>query len=452
MRGSDSAPRPLKPPREQQRRGWSAVSLACAFALSCAHEAEGPGGDGRGPASANEDAGIAGSGDAAGEAAEAAAMPVNTSVPSRRVDAGPGAIAPGVEAGPSATSAGSDGGVAPSPATDGTTPLAAGDLWIAPDGDDGNAGTQASPLRSVALAAERVAPGATVWIAAGTYRVAQTVALKRNGEAARPIRLFAAPGARPLFDFSGQTQGDGSARGFAISGTYFHLRGFDVTKAGDNCIHISGSHNTVENLVIHACGDTGLQITANGGEAADASRAAHNTVLNTDSYANYDVANQGENADGFAAKLYIGPGNVFRGCRAWNNADDGWDLFAADDAVTIEHCWAIANGKIGPTQDNTNGDGNGFKLGGAAKAGDANMGGAVHRVTNCMSIENAACGYTRNNNTLLPALSMCGGRGDGKGVLCSLSSQGTLSVTMGATEAIAAKRGPDGELPSPAHI
>jgi hypothetical protein len=81
-------------------------------------------------------------------------------------------------------------------------------------------------------------------------------------------------------------------------------------------------------VITHGCSDTGLQITANSSEAGDAMRAAYNTVINCDSYENYDEANAGENADGFAAKLYIGPGNVFRGCRAWNNADDGWDLFA----------------------------------------------------------------------------------------------------------------------------
>ena len=35
-----------------------------------------------------------------------------------------------------------------------------------------------------------------------------------------------------------------------------------------------------------------------------------------------------EDADGFAAKLTTGEGNVFDGCIAAYNADDGWDLFA----------------------------------------------------------------------------------------------------------------------------
>ncbi|MFM2419745.1 MAG: hypothetical protein RL385_4468, partial [Pseudomonadota bacterium] len=430
------------------------LALGCALVVACGQDAQDPLVDGQGPAVVPVDAGVDGSRDAtaapprqmeAGTEPAAAGTRVDAGGPSRDVDGSQGAAVLGTDAGSLAASAGDDSGAVA--ALEGGIAAGAADLWIAPDGDDGSAGTQASPLRSLALAAERVAPGATVWISDGTYREAQTIPLKRNGEEGRPIRLFAAPGVRPVFDFSAQTQGDGAARGIAISGTYFHLRGFEVTKAGDNCIHISGSHNTVENLVIHACGDSGLQITANSSDAADPTRAAHNTVLNTDSYANYDAANQGENADGFAAKLYIGPGNVFRGCRAWNNADDGWDLFAADDAVTIDHCWAIANGKIGPAQNNTNGDGNGFKLGGAAKAGDSNMGGAVHTVTNCISVENVACGYTRNNNTRVPALSMCGGRGDGKGLLCSLSSQGSPAVTMSAAQAVAVKRGPEGELP-----
>ena len=346
-----------------------------------------------------------------------------------------------------------DAGVGPQPQPDaGATPDAGGSadgdgIWLAPDGADANAGTEAQPLKTLAAAVKLAKPGATIWVKAGSYPTAQTVALSAVGSEAEPIRIFAAPGERPVFDFAAQPRDQSSARGLQISGSYWHLRGLDVINAGDNCIHISGSHNTIERVVTHGCSDSGVQITANSSEAGDATRAAHNRVLNCDSYDNYDAANQGENADGFAAKLYIGPGNVFRGCRAWNNADDGWDLFASDDVVVIEDCWAMANGKIGASQNNTNGDGNGFKLGGAARAGDTNMGGAVHQVRGCASIENRACGFTRNNNTVLPELSMCGGRGDGKGLLCSLTNSGTLSVQMTAAEAIAAKRDADGKLP-----
>jgi hypothetical protein len=344
--------------------------------------------------------------------------------------------------GEAGAAAGGSGGAGGTPSTgDG------GDIWIAPTGADTAAGTQAAPLASLAAAVARARPGTTIWVSAGTYKVSATVGIKQNGDADHEINIFAAPGERPVFDFSAQPRGDSSSRGIQISGNYWHLRGFDVTKAGDNCIHISGAHNTIENVVTHGCSDTGIQITANSSEAGDPERAAYNTILNCDSYENYDEQNQGENADGFAAKLYIGKGNVFRGCRAWNNADDGWDLFASDDVVVIEDCYAISNGKIGPSQNNTNGDGNGFKLGGAAQAGDANMGGAVHQVKNCISVENRACGFVRNNNTQVPQLSMCGGRGDGKGTFCSLSSGGVATTTLSAAAVIGAKRDADGKLP-----
>jgi hypothetical protein len=328
-----------------------------------------------------------------------------------------------------------------------SNPPGADDLWISPNGSDSASGTESKPLRTLAAAVQRTKPGLTIWVTAGTYSASQTVSLKANGKASALLRIFAASGARPVFDFAGEPRGNSSARGIQISGDYWHLRGIDVMNAGDNCIHISGSHNTIENVAIHGCDDTGLQITADSSQASDSSRAAYNTVLNCDSHDNYDAQNLGENADGFAAKLYIGPGNVFNGCRAWNNADDGWDLFASNDVVVIENSWSIANGKIGAGQNNTNGDGNGFKLGGAPAAGDPNQGGAVHQVTNCAAIENKACGFVRNNNPDVPALTTCGGRGNGKGTFCSLTTTGTLTTSMSAADAIAATRDANGNLP-----
>jgi pectate disaccharide-lyase len=375
--------------------------------------------------------------------------------------AGPAAVSGGTAGSAQAGSAGSDqaGAVAAGRAAAGSTAAGGGaagapstgqadDLWISPQGDDTHAGTASAPLKSIGAAVERAKPGITIWVQPGTYASGQTIPLKLNGDEQHPIRVFAmssSPAERPVFDFSAQKRGDSSARGFAISGTYWHLRGIEVVKAGDNCIHISGSHNTIEDVIVHGCEDTGIQITANSSDAADKTRAANNTILNCDSYENYDSANQGENADGFAAKLYIGPGNVFRGCRAWNNSDDGWDLFASDDVVEIDHSWAISNGKIGAAQNNTNGDGNGFKLGGAPNG--ANQGGAPHKVTHCASITNRACGFVLNNNSETPQLSMCGGQGDGKGLFCKLTNSGPLQVTSGADAAIKAQRLPDGSLP-----
>jgi pectate disaccharide-lyase len=337
------------------------------------------------------------------------------------------------------------GGAATGGAATGGSSSTGNELWVATDGKDTNPGTEASPFATLTYAHSKVSAGQTIWIKPGTYSWSSTVKLTKNGTESSPINVFAAAGARPVIDFSGQTCGDSSARGIQITGTYWHLKGFDVQKAGDNCINIGGSHNTVEWVITHNCCDSGLQISAD--TASDPSRGAYNTVLNCDSYENYDVPTGGENADGFSPKLHIGPGNVFRGCRSWNNADDGFDLFASDDVVTIDHCWAFLNGALANGSGTSNGDGNGFKLGGAASSGDAYEGGAPHVVTSCFAFENTACGFTRNNNTSVPVLSACGGRGDGKGEYCSLTNSSSVSFTMTGAQAKAVARNADGSLP-----
>ena len=124
-----------------------------------------------------------------------------------------------------------------------------------------------------------------------------------------------------------------------------------------------------------------------------------------------------ENADGFAAKLTCGEGNVFDGCMAYNNSDDGWDLFAKAATgpigiVTIQNCVAFRNGFTEFGEGYGNCDGNGFKLGGSGI-------GSAHVVKNCLSFENLHCGFTDNNNPKLGTLINCtainnNGEGTGK--------------------------------------
>ena len=101
-------------------------------------------------------------------------------------------------------------------------------------------------------------------------------------------------------------------------------------------------------------GNTGIHIA--GG-------AAHNLILNCDSYLNYDADEHGQDADGFGIKFGVGPGNKLVGCRAWNNSDDGYDTWHAGGAVTFERCYAWGNGVNLWEDAEFEGNGNGFKLG-----------------------------------------------------------------------------------------
>ena len=330
-------------------------------------------------------------------------------------------------------------GAAGTTGTGGTTTT--GDFYVGPNGSDSNPGTMASPFKTLTAAHARVAAGGTIWLLSGTNMITPTQGLTKSGTASAHIRVQAvAGGTRPVLDFSAQAFGN---RGIEVRGDYWELRGFEIQNAGDNCIAVDGSNNTFDLLVIHGCQDTGLQITASSTDATNDAKAANNLVLNCDSYENIDQPTNGENADGFAAKLRIGPGNVFRGCRSWNNADDGWDFFASDDVVTIDNCWAFLNGKV-VSGSNSAGDGNGFKLGGAPNG--AGQGGAVHIVKNSYAFDNRACGFVRNNNPEVPMLTSCGASGNGT-AFCQLTSSPVVSITMTGAQGKAAQRLADGSLP-----
>jgi hypothetical protein len=323
-------------------------------------------------------------------------------------------------------------------------PVATNEFYVSTTGSDVNPGTIDLPFASLARAATVAQPGAMIWILPGTFNLAASSVLGSRGNAENRIRAFAAPGARPVFDFAQQPRGDSASRGIVLSGDFWHLKGLEVRNAGDNGVLVSGSNNIVEDLILHNNQDTGLQILNSEAQATDDTRAANNLILNCDSFANFDPANNGENADGFAAKLRIGSGNIFRGCRAWNNADDGWDFFAADDVVRIEDSWAFLNGFIAGGGTSA-GDGNGFKLGGEPNG--TGQGHAPHVVVRGSGFGNRTCGFTINNNEEDPVLSECG-VGDNNDDYCGVTCSGEFDVDVSGAQAINLPRNADGSLPS----
>ncbi|AJQ97543.1 right-handed parallel beta-helix repeat-containing protein [Gynuella sunshinyii] len=230
------------------------------------------------------------------------------------------------------------------------------------------------------------APGDVIYVRAGTYYFSSTIELKNNGSSSKKITFSNYPtdNGRPLFDFSSMSESS-SNRGFKLSGNYWHVYGIDVRKAGDNGMFISGSNNIVEFSTFYENADTGLQL-GNG--------ASNNLIKNVDSYYNADSSL--ENADGFAAKLDVGTGNKFYGCRAWNNLDDGFDGYlrgANNITTTYENTWAIRNGYM-KNGTKGSGDGNGFKTGGSDdKALKHN---AVF--INTIAAGNIVDGYDHNSN------------------------------------------------------
>ncbi|ADZ91873.1 RICIN domain-containing protein [Marinomonas mediterranea] len=246
--------------------------------------------------------------------------------------------------------------------------------------------TVVSSVSALESAISSASGGDVIYIREGTYSTSSTIELTESGNASKPIVLSVYPGDdRPVFNFSSQSESSNN-RGFELSGSYWHIYGFDIKNAGDNGMFVSGSHNTIEFMSFYRNSDTGLQL-GNG--------AAYNFVKNSDSYYNADSSL--ENADGFAAKLTVGTGNYFYGCRAWQNLDDGFDGYLRDNGSTIltthEYTWMIRNGY----QENGSlgvGDGNGFKTGGSDNKDLAHNGIYI----NTIAAGNTADGYDQNSN------------------------------------------------------
>jgi hypothetical protein len=270
------------------------------------------------------------------------------------------------------------------------------EIYVAPAGNDAGLGTITEPFGTIRKAIDVAAAGDTIYLRAGVHEQSQSLQALRHGSEGSVIRLWAYPGESPVIDFASQPRAT-TSRGLVLSGRFWHVRGVHVRNAGDNGVFISGSNNVVENCELYRNEDTGLQIS-NGG--------SYNTVLNCDSYENYDSVTHGENADGFAPKLTVGPGNTFRGCRAFFNADDGWDMYEAAYPVVLDSCWAFQNGHNIWQDPAFEGDGNGFKIGG-------NYVPTWHRVTRCIAFDNPSKGFDQNHNTAGVTVLQCTGWANG---------------------------------------
>ncbi len=265
----------------------------------------------------------------------------------------------------------------------------------------------------------QVEAGGAIVLKAGTYAFDHqlTIKLGNNGSAKAMKYMLPEKGSKVTLDFSSQTYSNDTsknARGLQMEGDYWHVYGLTVYGSADNGIFVAGKHNIVERCILQANRDTGLQISRRSSTVANfADWPSDNLILNCTAFDNHDPATD-ENADGFASKLTCGNGNVFDGCIAYCNSDDGWDLYAKEatgsiGVVTIRNCVAFGNGKLTEGSAFANGDMNGFKLGGSnGKVPTA------HVIYNCLAFGNGHDGFTDNGNGGELQLTACTAFGNAK--------------------------------------
>ncbi len=308
-----------------------------------------------------------------------------------------------------------------------------------PSGD----GSMANPL-DLQTAINYVLPGQSIYMLEGTYEItAGNVTVEKGNDgtadAIKTLRSHPDNKTRPVVDFLEK------GTGFKLWGNYWHYYGFDVTKTKDKNkgIQLGGHYSILENVNAYNNGDTGIQVS---GKSADAYELwpSNNLVLNCTSYSNRDSSE--EDADGFGAKLYIGENNVFRGCLAYCNIDDGWDLFAKTEsgkigAVTIEDCVTFGNGfYLNDVGTVSKGNGNGFKMGGEGLTPVSGQ----HTIRNCISFANKAKGIDTNscpNNAVYNCTSVYNGGSNVAlysyfEIVTAYSAEGILSLLGASTDTV----------------
>src|SRR6056300_1505754 len=228
----------------------------------------------------------------------------------------------------------------------------AADYYVAPDGNDANNGSIFYPVESIKRAQELASWGDTVSIRGGLYTMredqiqrfesiwAYVTELNKNG-----INYFAYQNEKPVFDYQNIKPAYKRIFAFYLTGSNIHIRGIEIigvqvtitSHTQSECFEIKGSNNTLENISMHNNMAIGVYIL----------RGSNNLILNCDAYENWDSVSQGGtggNVDGFGCHVRNGDtGNIFRGCRAWLNSDDGFDLINSAEPVLIENCWAFYN-------------------------------------------------------------------------------------------------------------
>ncbi|MDO4300701.1 MAG: bacterial Ig-like domain-containing protein [Clostridia bacterium] len=273
-------------------------------------------------------------------------------------------------------------------------------VYASPEGSFKGNGTEGNPY-DIYTAIGFLQPGQTLILKGGTYKLTKPIEILNgvNGTAGNMMTVQAKKGEKVVID------GQNMTAGVILGGDYWHIKDIEFTNCAENqkCFHLGGSHNIIENCIFSNNRDMGLQISRISGKTQPDfdTWPSYNLILNCESYNNCDPSMI--NADGFGAKLTVGAGNVFRGCKSHHNVDDGWDLYTkvntgAIGSVTLENCESYRNGwrlnEDGTETPYNAGGNNGFKCGGENVA-------VQHSLINCTAWGNGNNGVTTNSNPAL---------------------------------------------------
>ena len=284
------------------------------------------------------------------------------------------------------------------------------------------------------LASKTIAGGDSLFLLDGVYYITAAVDIKTAaGTADKRTFVGAYHEAHPIIDgYKMAYNNNGQSNGLRCRVSYVHIYGITVRYAGFKGFLIAGDNNkSISNVLIENCT---AQASVDSGFGAK--NAGNCTFLNCDSFDSFDYElggtenpDFGGNADGFCDKQFTGDGNTYINCRAWNNSDDGWDLysrtttspivfincitynnspeyydFTGNPRLETDKAWfdSMEGQTMTTSKDHediwyrthyyNNGNKNGFKIGGSHKATDVTM-------YRCLAVANTIKGFDQNYTT-----------------------------------------------------
>jgi RNA polymerase sigma factor (sigma-70 family) len=263
------------------------------------------------------------------------------------------------------------------------TGVATADIYVAPTGVDTGDGTIGRPLATLSKAVSLVRPGQTIALRGGTYQPADPVSITTSGTAEQRITVSNYQDESPVIDASRIP-----AAKWAITqqADYWTVQGLEIKGSRSHAyVCLACRHDVFRRLSVHDNVESGLTLRNDG--------TIGNQVLDSDFYRNRNPADQGRTGIGLGVKFGDGDGNVIRGCRAFDNADDGFDLGDFRSPVTLEYNWAYGNGVNRWGVRDWQSNGNGFTLGGGSPPA-----AAAHLLRHNAAWDNIHHGFTDGGN------------------------------------------------------
>ncbi len=271
--------------------------------------------------------------------------------------------------------------------------------YLSPTGSDSNTGTIESPWWTIDKAWTVIVAGDTIYLRGGTYIYTDQIYLSgKSGTAGNLINIWAYPGESPKITRAETwTHDPATSAGIYMSADYTYWRGLEIAgfyqEDSNNWPGFwqqGSSHNKYERLNYHHNGFPFL-IGIDNSDGSD-----DNLILNSDFHHNYDPLTPDAygNADGIAVNVAHNMVNTIRGCRMWDNSDDGIDALLSDGQLIVDNCWAWMNGYTENGGDAR--DGHGFKL----QEGTTEYLNEVNTIiTNCLAFHNRKAGISMGNST-----------------------------------------------------